>query len=60
MRGLDGKTSGEGFVRDSLRGKVSQPFWRLFPELENTALQLCKTLRGNVTNINDSNDSKFE
>ena len=28
-RGLDGKTLGEGFVRDSLKGKKSQPFWHL-------------------------------
>ena len=51
--GLDGKTLGKGFVRDSLKGKVSQHFWHLSSELENTALQLGKRLRGNVRNIND-------
>ena len=52
-RGLDGKTLGEGFVRDSLKGKVSQHLRHLLSELENTALQLGKRLRGNVGNIND-------
>ena len=50
---LDGKTLGEGFAQDSIKGKVSQPFWRLLSELENTALQLGKRLCGNVRNIND-------
>ena len=52
-RGLDGKTLGERFVRDSLKGKVSQPFCRLLCELENTALPLSKRLRGNIRTIND-------
>ena len=43
-RGLDGKNLGEGFVQDSLKGKVSQHLRHLLSELENTALQLGKRL----------------